>query len=183
MNSLKEKSPQKSVGTKSAKRMLLFPVVVVVVYGILFAIMPDKALLALKSSSNVFLSIAKPLGLVLIVMLILNLLVKPAQIAKVLGRGTGIKGMILPAAAGIISAGPIYVWYPLLKDLKEKGAGIPQIAVFLYNRAVKPFLLPVMIAYFGWKYVAILTVLTILGSIVVGYSLGILMKEKERLLV
>jgi uncharacterized membrane protein YraQ (UPF0718 family) len=180
MNSLKANSTRKSEGTKSTNRMLIFPVVVVVVYGILFAIMPDKTLLALKSSSNVFLSIAKSLGLVLIVMLVLNLLVKPAQIVKVLGSGTGIKGMILPAA-GIISAGPIYVWYPLLKDLKEKGAGIPQIAVFLYNRAVKPFLLPVMIAYFGWEYVAILTVLTILGSIVVGYSLGILMKEKESL--
>ena len=166
------------MGTKSTKRLLLFPVVVVLVYGILFAIMPDKALLAIKSSSNVFLSIAKPLGLVLIVMLVLNLLVKPAQIAKVLGRDTGLKGMTISAAAGIISAGPIYVWYPLLKDLKEKGAGMPQIAVFLYNRAVKPFLLPVMIAYFGWKYVVILTALTVLGSIALGHSIGFLTKEK-----
>ena len=48
-------------------------------------------------------------------------------------------------AAGIISTGPIYAWYPLLKDFKEKRAGGSVIAI-LYNRAVKPFLLLVMIS-------------------------------------
>jgi len=52
------------------------------------------------------------------------------------------------------------------------------IAVFLYNRAVKPFLLPVMIAYFGWVYVGILTVLTVLASIVNGYLVAMFAKRK-----
>jgi hypothetical protein len=48
--------------------------------------------------------------------------------------------------------GPIYAWYPLLKELREKGAANSLIAIFLGNRAVKPFLLPIMISYFGWVY-------------------------------
>ena len=171
------KVSKKPEAKKSAKRMVIFPAIVTVSYGILFTFAPDKTLLALESSGNVFLNIAKPLGLVFVVMLVLNLFIKPAQIARFVGRETGIKGMILSAAAGIISAGPIYVWYPLLKEPKEKGAGNSQITVFLYNRAVKPFLLPIMIAYFGWKYVVLLTALTVLGSIACGYSLGILIKE------
>ena len=157
--------------------MILFPAALLVIYGILFAVMPDRASFALKSSGNIFLDMLVPLCLVFLLMILLNLYLKPAQIARFLGKGAGIKGILLPAVAGIISTGPIYVWYPLLRDLKEKGAGNSPIAIFLYNRAVKPFLLPVIIAYFGWVYVVILTILTVLGSIAIGYSLSNLIKE------
>ena len=157
--------------------MFLFPAVILGLYGILFAVMPDRASLALKSSGNIFLNMLIPLCLVFGLMILLNLFLKPAQIVRFLGKGAGIKGILLPAAAGIISTGPIYAWYPLLKDLREKGAGNSPIAIFLYNRAVKPFLLPVMIGYFGWAYVVILTILTILASVAIGYSMNILVKE------
>ena len=45
---------------------------------------------------------------------------KQRQFAKFLEKGTTIKGKLLSALAGIISAGPIYAWYPMLKDLREK---------------------------------------------------------------
>ena len=90
-------------------------------------------------------------------------------------------GKFISASAGIISVGPIYAWYPLLKDLKEKGAANDLIAIFLNNRAIKPFLLPVMISYFGWLYVLILTIFTVLGSLFVGYSMSILVKEEINL--
>ena len=154
---------------------------ILVIYGILFVVMPEKVSLALMCSGNIFLNMLVPLCLVFVLMILLNLFLKPAKIARFLGKGAGIKGILLPAAAGIISTGPIYVWYPLLRDLKEKGAGNSPIAIFLYNRAVKPFLLPVMIAYFGWLYVMILTILTVLGSIAIGYSLSNLIKEDDSL--
>jgi len=160
-------------------RLLIFPVSVLAIYGILCAISPDNIYVALKNSSNIFLTIIVPLGLVFILMLALNLFLKPAQIVRFLGKGAGIKGVILSATAGIISTGPIYAWYPLLRDLREKGAGNSFMAIFLGNRAIKPFLLPVMISYFGWVYVLILTVFTITASIVTGYSVGALVKERS----
>jgi uncharacterized membrane protein YraQ (UPF0718 family) len=174
-----EKSQEPKGGTSQSPRyMLIFPLVVLVIYGILFVLIPEQALVAIRNSGEVCLNILLPLVLVFIVMLILNLFVKPAQIVRLLGSSSNIKGILLSVAAGIISMGPIYVWYPLLKELREKGAGNMPIAVFLYNRAVKPFLLPVMIAYFGWLYVGILTVLTVLASLVSGYFVDILDKKK-----
>jgi uncharacterized membrane protein YraQ (UPF0718 family) len=73
--------------------------------------------------------------------------------------------------------GPIYAWYPLLKELRGKGAKNSSIAIFLGNRAVKPFLLPIMISYFGWLYVGLLTLFTIAGSLAVGYLVNILIKD------
>jgi uncharacterized membrane protein YraQ (UPF0718 family) len=174
-----EKSQESKRGvSQSPKYMLIFPLLVLVIYGVLFLLIPEQAMVALKNSGKVCLNILLPLALVFVVMLALNLFVKPAQIVHLLGSGANIKGILLSVAAGIISMGPIYIWYPLLKDLREKGAGNMPIAVFLYNRAVKPFLLPVMIVYFGWLYVGILTVLTVLASVVSGYFVAMLAKRK-----
>ena len=158
--------------------MSLFPFSLLVIYGVLFGVMSDKASMALRSSLTLFLNILLPLCLVFILILFMNLFLKPAQIATFLGKGSGIMGIILATASGIVSMGPIYAWYPLLKDLREKGVGNALIAIFLGNRAVKPFLLPVLISYFGWTYTLILTILTIFGSLAVGYFVGTLVKDE-----
>ena len=177
MISVNRGSVQESKGKKAIALMFIFPVCVLVFYGILCAIDPNKALMALKTSGNVLLYVALPLAFVFTVMLVLNLFVNPAQIVRLFGKGANIKGIALSLLAGIISMGPIYAWYPLLKNLREKGAGTGPIAIFLYSRAVKPFLLPVMIAYFGWVYVVILTVLTVFASIAIGCFMSVLMKK------
>jgi uncharacterized membrane protein YraQ (UPF0718 family) len=174
-------SHQQRSGNKPVfSQMFLFPIAVLLVYAIIFFVSPDKAGQAIKSSGNVFLSMLIPLCLVFLIMLLINLFLKPAAVAKFLGKGSGIKGIGLSAVAGIISTGPIYAWYPLLKDLRNKGAGESSIAIFLYNRAVKPFLLPVMIGYFGWIYVVILTVLMVLASVAVGFFVSSLSSSKGK---
>ena len=151
---------------------VFFPLATLVLYGAVAALAPEKALFALKNSLNVLLQMMIPLYLIFILMVVINRFLNPAKIAKHLGKGSGVQAMLLSAAAGIISAGPIYAWYPLLKDLREKGAAHSLIAVFLYNRSVKPFLLPIMIAYFGWIYVVILTIMTVIASFATGYVIN-----------
>jgi len=161
-------------------RSVLFLAAVIAVYLILFVTVPGKASDALGSSMDVAFRILLPLGVAFVAMVVLNLFVKPSQVVRFLGRGAGAKGVILSTVAGIISMGPIYAWYPLLKELREKGAGNSHLAIFLGNRAVKPFLLPVMVAYFGWAFVVILTVLTVVESIIVGWCVGALTKGENR---
>jgi len=177
MSSVNKENVKKSKDKKALGRMFIFPVCVLVIYGILFTIDPHKSLMALKASGNILLTIVLPLVFVFVIMLVLNLFVKPAQIVRLFGKGVRIKGIVLSVVAGIISMGPIYAWYPLLKSLREEGAGTGPIAIFLYSRAVKPFLLPVMIAYFGWTYVVILTALTVFAAIAIGCFMSVLMKE------
>jgi len=178
VSSVNKENVKESKGKKAPARMLIFPACVLVIYGMLFTIDPNKALMALKTSIYLLFTIAQPLVFVFVIMLVFNLFVKPAQIVRLFGKGVRIKGIVLSVVAGIISMGPIYAWYPLLKNLKEKGSGTCPIAIFLYSRAVKPFFLPVMIACFGWAYVVILTVLTVFASIAMGCFMSILMNEK-----
>jgi uncharacterized membrane protein YraQ (UPF0718 family) len=165
------RATRETKGEKGRKRTLLFPGCVLAAYGTLYAVAPDTAMTAFKASAKISLTLCVPLALVFVVLFMMNLLIRPSQIAGLFGKGAGMKGIVLSIAAGIISTGPIFAWYPLMKKMREEGAGEGPIAIFLYNRAVKPFLLPVMIAYFGWLYVLIVTILTILGSIVLGYSM------------
>jgi len=159
---------------------LLFPLSVLGLYLLLWHVAPEKTILAMRSSIGVFSHVLLPLGMVFLVMIVLNLFLKPPDLAKFLGKGTAIPKNLFSAFAGIISAGPIYAWYPLLKDLREKGAEPSLIAVFLVNRAVKPFLLPMMISFFGWTYVLALTFLTIAGSLCVGFVVGTFLDSPDR---
>lgn len=164
---------------KRLPKTWLFLAAVLIVYAVLFIIDSDQASAAIKSSGHVFRNIAWPMGLVFFAMLAINIFVKPAQIVRFLGKNAGLKGMFIATLAGIISVGPIYAWYPMLKDLREKGAGNFPITLFLCNRAVKPFLLPMMVAIFGWEYVVILTILTVMASFVIAYLLCFAVKDKQ----
>ena len=155
----------------------LFPGGVLAIIGIIFVFNPAKALMALTDSSGILFNLLVPLGMVFTFMFFLNLFLKPTHIARFLGKESGIGGIGLSVTAGIISMGPIYVWYPLLKELRQKGATNALIAVFLGSRAIKPLLLPIMISYFGWAYGLLLVMFTILGALAVGYLVGMIVKE------
>jgi uncharacterized membrane protein YraQ (UPF0718 family) len=161
---------------------LVFPLSVLGLYLVLWQVAPEQTMAALQSSLGIFSKVLLPLGVVFLIMIGLNIFLRPPDFAKFLGKKATIQRNLFAAVAGIISAGPIYAWYPLLKDLREKGAEHSLIAVFLVNRSVKPFLLPVMISFFGWTYVIALTFLTIAGSFWVGFVVGTFMDSPTRLL-
>ena len=64
--------------------------------------------------------------------------------------------------------GPIYPWYAMLSELRQKGMRNALIAAFLYSRAVKLPLLPLMIHYFGVAYTLVLCLYLIVFSIISG---------------
>ncbi len=155
-------------------RIWIFPAFIGALYGGLSIVFPIRTVEALESFAHLAGQIALPLGLVFAFMFVMNLFLSPEKIVRVLGKEAGIRGHFLSAVAGILSVGPIFAWYPLLKNLRERGASNAALATFLCNRAVKPFLIPVMISFFGWKYVLALTVWTITGAIGVGIAIGAL---------
>jgi len=105
---------------------------------------------------------------VFVVMFLANLFFENKSISRFLGKGSGFRGWMVAIAGGIVSSGPIYMWYPLLSDLKEKGMRDSLIATFLYNRAIKIPLLPMMVHYFGWEFTVALSVYMVLFSVVDG---------------
>ncbi len=116
---------------------------------------------------------------IFVLMSIINCFISNKFLLKWLGSEAGIKGWLVSIIGGIISIGPIYMWYPLLSDLQEKKAKEGFIATFLYNRAVKPALLPLLIYYFGWIYTLVLTVIMIFASIAQGVIVEKIMEVRK----
>jgi uncharacterized membrane protein YraQ (UPF0718 family) len=150
---------------KKIIRLWAFLVGVFTIYMILFSISSARVVDALKMSGNILLQIAIPLFIAFLVMVALNFFSGHEKISRFFGRSQGIKGVVFSSLAGILSMGPVYAWYPLLKGLREKNVSDFHLANFLSNRAIKPFLFPVMVFYFGWIYTLSLNILILINSL------------------
>jgi len=106
--------------------------------------------------------------MIIVLMGVMNYFVNPKTVSKYVGKGSGIRGWVLALLTGILSHGPIYAWYPLLRDLRDQGMKTGLVVVFLYARAIKILLLPLMVYYFGTAFVAILTGYMIIAALVQG---------------
>ena len=108
-------------------------------------------------------------------MLLSNLVLNPQRIKKYFGHESGLRGWLLSLFGGAIASGPVYPWYALMGDLKQKGMRTALVSAFLYSRAIKLPLLPLMIHYFGGLYTAILSFYIIAFAIIN----GLLMEKLE----
>ncbi len=116
--------------------------------------------------------------LVFVLMIFVNYFISP-QFLITHFQGKGLKKWLFAITGGILSTGPIYMWYPLLADLRKKGLNNGLIACFLYNRAIKLPILPVAIFYFGGKYVLILCLVMIFASIIQGFLINKLLNNEN----
>jgi len=116
--------------------------------------------------------------LVFVLMSLSNYFITPEFVMSHLSE-KGFKKWFYVVVGGILSTGPIYMWYPLLADLRGRGLNYGLIACFLYNRAIKIPLLPLAILYFSWQYILVLCFVMIFMSVVQGVFLNKLMDKQE----
>lgn len=149
----------------------IFLAIVVLLYGITALIDEQLALQAMTSFLYMLDRVLSVLLLVFVLIFIINLFLEPAWVTKYLGEKSGIKGWLAAILGGVLSTGPVYPWYALLKELRESGMKTSLIATFLYSRAIKLPLLPMLIHYFGITYALVLTGYLILFSVVCGLAM------------
>jgi uncharacterized membrane protein YraQ (UPF0718 family) len=142
--------------------------IVILIYLVLLFIQPENILSSLNKTLTILKTIIPLFIIVIILMTITNYFIKPKWLIKHLGKDSGIKGWIVSIIGGMLSTGPVYLWLPLLNDLKKQGVRNAFLATFLYNRAIKLALLPVLIGYLGLLYTAVLTVFMIVASVLQG---------------
>lgn len=159
---------------QSKKRIpggLLFLLIIITLYVFAFIAAPDSTFKAFNFAKELGYQLIPILTLVLLLLFLSNLLIRPDWVIKHLGNKSGFKGWMLAVVGGILSVGPVYVWYALLGDLKAKGMRNGLIATFLYNRGIKLPLLPLMVHYFGLQYTVILATYLTLFSLLSGVFL------------
>ncbi len=155
-----------------------FLILVILVYIFILIFNSNLFLESIEFSKKIFLDVALIFVIIFVLMALSNYFITPKFIIKHL-KERGIKKWFFTIVGGMLSSGPIYMWYPLLGDLKKKGLSDGLIACFLYNRAIKIPLLPIAITYFSLKYIIVLIIVMIIFSIIQGIMLNKLMREKK----
>ncbi|MBN1857257.1 MAG: permease [Dehalococcoidia bacterium] len=169
---MKNESRQGTKGSSTRRGGLIFFGIVAAIYALVLVVFPSTGKEALALTLAVLKALIVPLSLVFAALVLTNLFLKPKQVSALIGKDSGLKGSLLSLLAGIASVGPAYAWYPLLGTVHKHGGGAGQISVFLFGRAIKPFLLPAMIAYFGWVFSLSITLLTAIGALILGWTMN-----------
>ena len=156
----------------------LFFGIVLLGYGLSFLLSPEDTADAFAFFRRVMRQVFPVLGIVFLLLFIANLLLTPSTVKRYLGKEAGVKGWIASVVAGIFSMGPIYAWYTALAELQQKGMRTAFVATFLYSRAVKIPLLPLMIYYFGATYTIVLCLYLMVFSVINGFLTERLMPHK-----
>ncbi|MBE0575545.1 MAG: permease [Desulfuromonadales bacterium] len=146
-----------------------FLLLVLAAYISLFFFNSNMSLHALQKSGHILLKVLPIFMVVIIFTALLNYVLQPKQIVKHLGEKSGARGWLVALFAGIISHGPMYAWYPLIKDLRSQGLRDGLIVVFFYARAIKLPLLPLMLDYFGTGFTLVLSVYILIGALLQGW--------------
>jgi uncharacterized membrane protein YraQ (UPF0718 family) len=115
---------------------------------------------------------------VFFLLFLIELFIDRKWIIQHLGRAAGMGGWALTIVCGVLSAGPLFAWYPLLADLRAKGMSNALLAAFLYSRALKLPLLPLMAHYFGLAYTVLFAVSILAASVLTGWLIGMLIGDR-----
>jgi len=140
---------------------------------------PEKGIQVWHFLLHLLSTILPVLALVFVIMVLINLFLKTQLLIKYMGKGSGLKGWIIAVVTGILSVGAIYMWFPVLKEMIDKGVKHGLIAVFLYNRGIKLQWMPVLALYFSVKYIVVLTLIMLLASLVQGLIIERLFRNEK----
>ncbi|MFP4169347.1 MAG: hypothetical protein ACLFSY_10970 [Desulfonatronovibrionaceae bacterium] len=152
-----------------------FFLAVLILYAGVLVLDAGTACMAAHKAAKIFLRILPILVGVILLTAFINYFLRPARIARHLGRKSGIRGWVWALVGGLLSHGPMYAWYPLLHDLRVQGTRDGLLAAFFASRAVKLPLLPIMIDYFGWIFTLFLCVYILTGAVIQGRLLEMFM--------
>ena len=142
--------------------------IVAISYIGLFIFDKNNALVATQKMIAILWTLIPIFIFIIIITALINYYLKPKQILKHFGEDSGIKGILYSVIGGILSHGPMYAWYGMLSDMKKHGLKDSLIVTFLYSRAVKLPLLPLMIAIFGMSYTIVLNIYIVILAIIQG---------------
>ena len=109
--------------------------------------------------------------LVYILMFVFSVIIDRKVVQHFFEKGSYFTKLFFSIIGWIFSSWPVYLWYPFLANLKEKGLTSWHIAAFVYARAIKIPLLVMMVSFFGLKY----TVIFNLVLFVIAFLVGLIM--------
>ncbi len=135
-----------------------------------------KTLQALKKAWMAFESILPQfLGIIVLVGILLAVL-DPQRIQRILGKSSGILGVLIASIIGSITLIPGFIAFPTAAMLLKGGAGYMQMGAFISTLMMVGIVtLPAEISYFNRRTALLRNALAYLFSLLVALVIGLIM--------
>ncbi|HUW22416.1 MAG TPA: permease [bacterium] len=117
--------------------------------------------LGLKSAMNMTIQILPLVIFAFIVASMVQVLIPHEFLSKWIGKGSGIRGILIGTVAGSLVTGGPYVSLPIAAGLLRSGASVGTTVAFLTGWSLCAFgRLPIEVGVMGWKFTLIRMVST-----------------------
>nr|WP_320051183.1 hypothetical protein [uncultured Desulfuromonas sp.] len=140
----------------------------------------DQALQALQRAGQILGQILPIIALVVVINALINWWLPPKKMVRLFKKHGARRGWWIAMVAGIMSHGPMYLWYPMLSDLQRGGIPEGVLVTYFYARAVKLPLLPLMVDYFGLFFTIVLSVYILIAAWLQGLTMQFFNRHYER---
>jgi len=175
---MKPQPQPKSQPTKRTDWLILATAVVAGI--VLLLIFPEKQQLAGITARCFATEMFTILPAVLILMGLFTVWVSKEMVMQYLGQSSGLKGMVLALFFGALPTGPLYIAFPLAAGLRQKGASLANIAIFLTAWAC--IKLPqelVELQFLGAQFMLARLSLSILAAVAMGAIIEKIVKTND----
>lgn len=149
-------------------------------YGGLFFISSELFFTSFHLFIQLFKKISYSFVFVFLFIYIFNVFISDAWIQNYLTKKIKFQHYLLIAFVGILSTGPIYLWFSYLSKMKKQGMRDDLISLFLYNRSIKLPLIPLLIEYFSFKITIIIMLLIFFFSFINAFLISYFLSDKYR---
>lgn len=156
----------------------LFETIVGGLYVALFFISPDKTILALREGIWLLIDMLPVFICVVLFSSFLSVFLSPKTVQRIMGKETGVKGVVAGALFGTLIVGPLWILFPLYKTFLNKGARLAVVAAMVGAFAIKTPWIPYAASFLGWPFILITVVLTMSYAILEGYLMEMILKKR-----
>lgn len=144
--------------------------------GISLILSKNKTGQALKTALKSFISILPQALLIIVLIGLLMSFMTPSVISNLLGKQSGVFGILIAALLGAVMHIPSIIAFPLAASLLEKGASVMAIATFITTLTMIGIVtLPLEIKELGKKFALWRNGLSFVLAILVGILMGVVL--------
>lgn len=164
---------------KNLKRYRLF-ILLIIGYGILYFINESLFNSSIQKTSSSLMEMIQVLPPVFILLGLLDVWVKKETMVKMMGKDSGIMGILLAFFLGSAAAGPLYAAFPVALTLLRKGSSFRNVLILIgaWSTTKLPLLL-FEASSMGLNFTLIRFGLNIVGILGIAYISELVLGHKE----
>lgn len=165
---------------KMIRTAVIYVAISLLVWGAVALFFPGAGKVVTAAVVDTFAKVIKIAIAVFVIIGLIQVWLTPQQVSRVLGKQAGWKGLLLASSIPMLVGGSLFMIFPLMKTLREKGARIAAVLAFVSAWSGKAPLLPLEIEFLGWRFAVLRIVLVvpfamacgILGELILEGTLG-----------